>query len=103
MITVLVIRRKKQQRSYNIYIFPQPGATSAEVSEMTRQMAELQTQIDQERQKGQVSSEQAEREMANTKHELLRIREMLEMAEKVRMKYNFGVEFKIKIGNRELV
>ncbi|GFO31798.1 leucine zipper transcription factor-like protein 1 [Plakobranchus ocellatus] len=59
-----------------------PGATSAEVSEMTRQMAELQVQIDQERQKGKVSSEQAEREMASTKHELLRIREMLEMAEK---------------------
>ena len=53
---------------------------------MTRQMEELQIQIDQERQKGQVSSEHAEREMASTKHELLRIREMLEMAEKVRGK-----------------
>ena len=37
----------------------------------------------QERQKGKVSSEQAEREMADTKHELLRIRQMMELAEKV--------------------
>ncbi|XP_005095767.1 leucine zipper transcription factor-like protein 1 [Aplysia californica] len=59
-----------------------PNASQQEVEEMTRRMSELQTQIDQERKKGQVSSEQAEKEMANTKHELLRIREMLEMAEK---------------------
>ncbi|XP_059145410.1 leucine zipper transcription factor-like protein 1 isoform X1 [Physella acuta] len=59
-----------------------PGATPEEVSEMSRQMAALQLQIDQERQKGQVSAEHAEQEMAKTKHELLKIREMLELAEK---------------------
>ncbi|CAL1531553.1 unnamed protein product [Lymnaea stagnalis] len=59
-----------------------PGATPEEISNMSRQMAELQLQIDQERKKGQISADQAEREMANTKHELLRIREMLELAEK---------------------
>ncbi|CAG5130893.1 unnamed protein product, partial [Candidula unifasciata] len=59
-----------------------PEATSEEVAEMTRRMAELQSQIDQERKKGQMSVQDAEKEVANTKHELLRIREMLELAEK---------------------
>ena len=59
-----------------------PGASQNEVDEVTRKMNELQAQIDQEKQKGQISSEAAERQMASTQHELLRIKEMLEMAEK---------------------
>jgi len=59
-----------------------PGASQQEMEDLTRRMNELQSQIDTERQKGKVSSEQAEREMADTKHELLRIRQMMELAEK---------------------
>lgn len=39
--------------------------------------------IPQQRNKGKMTAESSEKDLSSTKHELLKIREMLEMAEKV--------------------
>ncbi|KAH9514368.1 Leucine zipper transcription factor-like protein 1, partial [Bulinus truncatus] len=68
------------------------GVTPEEISNMNRQMAELQLQLEQERKKSHSSSEIV---IADTKHELLRIREMLELAEKeLEKKVSLTVPFK---------
>lgn len=53
-----------------------------ELDALRRQMSGLESQIESERNKSRVTSEGAERDLASTKHELLKIREMLDMAEK---------------------
>ncbi|XP_046357309.1 leucine zipper transcription factor-like protein 1 [Haliotis rufescens] len=57
----------------------QGGADSEEIR---RKLADMQTELDSTRKKGQLSEANMETDLAGTKHELLRIREMLEMAEK---------------------
>ncbi|XP_071103006.1 leucine zipper transcription factor-like protein 1 [Haliotis cracherodii] len=54
----------------------------ADSEEMRRKLADMQTELDSTRKKGQLSEANMETDLAGTKHELLRIREMLEMAEK---------------------
>ncbi|XP_067687566.1 leucine zipper transcription factor-like protein 1 [Haliotis asinina] len=50
--------------------------------EMRRKLSEMEMELDSTRKKGQLNEANMESDLAGTKHELLRIREMLEMAEK---------------------
>ncbi|KAJ8307134.1 hypothetical protein KUTeg_015218 [Tegillarca granosa] len=52
------------------------------MDQMRRRMMSLETDLEQSRKSGKSASEFIEKDLASTKHELLRIREMLEMAEK---------------------
>lgn len=54
----------------------------AGVDALRKKMTGLESEIEAERRKGMQTAESAEKDLANTKHELLRIREMLDMAEK---------------------
>ncbi|KAL8570180.1 hypothetical protein ACOMHN_030976 [Nucella lapillus] len=53
-----------------------------DVEALRKQMSGLESRIETERSKSRTSAEGAEKDLASTKHELLKIREMLEMAEK---------------------
>lgn len=54
----------------------------AGVDALRKKMTGLESEIEAERRKGMQTAESAEKDLANTKHELLRIREMLDLAEK---------------------
>lgn len=55
---------------------------SEDVEAMRRRMAELESEMDTERNKGKMTTQTTEKDLTTTKHELLKIREMLELAEK---------------------
>lgn len=55
---------------------------SADVDALRKKMSGLESEIEAEKRRGQQTAESAEKDLASTKHELLRIREMLDMAEK---------------------
>nr|KAG5707116.1 hypothetical protein BaRGS_011827 [Batillaria attramentaria] len=54
----------------------------ADVDDLRKKMSGLESEIEAERRRGMMTAESAEKDLASTKHELLRIREMLDMAEK---------------------
>ncbi|KAK7092935.1 leucine zipper transcription factor-like protein 1 [Littorina saxatilis] len=53
-----------------------------DVDALMKKMAQLESEVQSQRNKGKMTAESSEKDLSSTKHELLKIREMLEMAEK---------------------
>ncbi|XP_052252935.1 leucine zipper transcription factor-like protein 1 isoform X1 [Dreissena polymorpha] len=58
------------------------GNTGVETEELRRKMAALQSELDKDKKTGKGGNDGMESDLVSTKHELLRVRDMLEMAEK---------------------
>jgi leucine zipper transcription factor-like protein 1 len=59
-----------------------PDTSSADVDDMRQKMAGLRSSLDKSASQGKAQAAAMENELTSAKHELLRVREMLEMAEK---------------------